>query len=1188
MKIYCRASEYELQFKLLKMKVDNMKNKFVSLVLKIYKKFFRKNLQPPKTPSEKVDLQHKIEPQNQKKQKENQVEIIFLETVRDEVNVSEEKIILQDVGENVDIFSVENYEQVSDNRDNETGQESILKILEPKETRTEHEAEFFQYFESAEESTSQNQKNAEENAQKEDEQNLEQYQEVSGKDEEKFDKAVEFQNKGDENLDYIYTREELKKLYEDHEELIIQPARESCLASLKPIEGHSKFITLKNRIYQEFPRVTLLCNIEINDEEYNLLCDYFRKKYLALRRNDGKCAEDVLFCVALVQMGIRTYDGKFWEHISEILWRQDGKIIPVNQHEWIGGLFTKTMLSFGKPIYRKNEYVNNILMHCFITDSFADKFFDFLYSFYNIDLERDISTNFDEISDYICDSIKNPFGKRKQLLSKYIFLSVRADKRYCKEVIKTILHLIDQAFWNEFYGDFQRTRLIEKFFTWCNGEKFIKEIQKRKGSERRKRKQFRTPYLKCFLDTNGFQLVLPAQLIPTYMENTKLCWRIEGKKLLNFDCEIEDGYAGKRTKEIPITLSPVEIFDKYTIYFCVNENIVRKYYFFETEAVFFNEDGTNVKGTNLGKGLYYAYVKPSSFIKTEGILNVRKRAGLDFYELNLNNGNVVSIDDRARYYIGRAPREGLTEDYLLHSMHIKKEDRDLKVYYKLPAIILEIEPHQLNGTAMVINDYVARFIDKEVYEIKSESNYEKRHFYLDLKRVPEIHVGINKILIDFPGTTRQLKFEFVYLPEFSYSFEDAPYFYVNRGTLAVNRVIHKHTIIFNKKIEVQQYNFQFNTIVNGKLNMEMEINYQQYEVSFDIPVLQYSWDNLHWLTKRPQDIWHSELQDILYIKYPAEKIVLTIKASDVECPSFTFFKNASELFQCDLVRIKSYLKDDRFVNNIILISEGQERKLLSVIMKSFLRGVTFEIDNEKECVYSNFDIIGKGNYFVDVYCNNKEVLEKQAVNAGVNILNLTMDSSKYLVKVYENEGDLFSFDDDYKFVGEKEVSLVNPLHLTESCFGIDLIVDYDHAQQLDLACKYFLFVLQKIGKREYAAVLAEVFHNTQIHTASKVIVTIPDLNNVSEVYIEFIDAIYEERNAFLYDNYKKCIVEEESSRYSKSEAYRRYEHVLYPKDYIWIIHNIPSDKVILEAAERWLKDSHKRKHKSNSIWKEDN
>lgn len=1170
------------------MRVDNMKNKVVSLFLKIYKKFFGKSIRSQKTPSEKVNLQYKKELQNQKKEKKSQEETIFSEAVRNEVNVLEEKITLQDVGKNVDNISTENYEQVSGNKDNEMGQEPILKILESVETGTEHQVESFQYSENLEESTSENQKNTKGNTQKEDEQNLEQYQEVSGKEEEKFDKAVEVQNKEKENLDHIYTREELEKLYEDHEELIIQPARESCLALLKPIEGHSKFITLRNRIYQEFPEVTLLCNIEINDEEYDLLCDYFRKKYLELRRNDGKCAEDVLFCVALVQMGIRTYDGKFWEHISELLWHQNGKIIPVNQHEWIGGLFTKTMLSFGKPIYRKTEYVNNILMHCFITDSFADKFLDFLYSFYNIDLERDISTDFDEISNYICDSIKNPFGKRKQLLSKYISLSVRADKRYCKEAIKTILNLIDQAFWNEFYGDFQRTRLIEKFFTWCNGEKFIKEIQKRKWSDHRKRKQFRTPYLKSFLDTNGFQLVLPSQLISSYIENAKLCWKIEGNKLLNFDCEIEEGYTGKRTKEIPINLSPMEIFDKYTIYFCVNEKVVRKYYFSETEAVFFSEDGSNVKGTNLGKGLYYAYVTPSSFIKTEGILNVRERAGLDFYELNLDNGNVISIDDRVRYYIGQVPREGLTEDYLLHSMYIKNEDQDLKVYYKLPAIILEIEPHQLNGTAMVINDYVAKFADKEVYEIKSEGNCEKRLFYLDLKRVPEIHVGINKILIDFPGTTRQLKFEFAYLPEFSYSFEDAPYFYVNRGTLAVNRVIHKHTIIFNKQIEAQQYDFQFNTIVNGKLNMKMEINFQQYEVSFDIPVLQYSWDNVQWETKRPYDIWYSELQDTLYIKYPAEKIALTVKTTDVECPSFTFFKNASEIFQCDLVRIRSYLNENKFVNNIILISEGRERKLLSVIMKSFLRGVTFEIDNEKECVYSNFDIIGKGNYFVDVYCNNEEILEKQAVNAGMNILNLRMNSSKYLVKVYENEGDLFSFDDDYKFVGEKEVSLVNPLHLTEACFGIDLIVDYEHTQQLDLACKYFLFFLQKIGKREYAAVLAEVFHNTQIHTASKVIVTIPNLNNVSEVYIEFIDAIYGERNAFLYDNYKQCIVEEESSRYSKSKAYRRYEHVLYPKDYIWIIHNVPSDKVILEAAEKWLKDSHKRKHKSNSIWKEDN
>src|SRR5699024_7725237 len=98
--------------------------------------------------------------------------------------------------------------------------------------------------------------------------------------------------------------------------------------------------------------------------------------------------------------------------------------------------------------------------------------------------------------------------------------------------------------------------------------------------------------------------------------------------------------------------------------------------------------------------------------------------------------------------------------------------------------------------------------------------------------------------------------------------------------------------------------------------------------------------------------------DVLYIKYPSEQIMLTVQPCDIACPRFAFLKNALGVFRCDLTRIRTYLNEEKFVNNIILISERRERKLLSIVMKSCLRGVTFEIDNEKECVYSNFDIIG--------------------------------------------------------------------------------------------------------------------------------------------------------------------------------------------------------------------------------------
>lgn len=143
-----------------------MKNKVVSLFIKIYKKLFRRNPYPSKTPSEKVNLQHKEELQDQKKQRKNKVESISQETVRNGVKVLEEKITLQDVGKNVDYFSTENYEQVSGNKDNEMGQEPILKILEFAETRTELQAESFQYSENLEGSTSENQKNTKGNTQK--------------------------------------------------------------------------------------------------------------------------------------------------------------------------------------------------------------------------------------------------------------------------------------------------------------------------------------------------------------------------------------------------------------------------------------------------------------------------------------------------------------------------------------------------------------------------------------------------------------------------------------------------------------------------------------------------------------------------------------------------------------------------------------------------------------------------------------------------------------------------------------------------------------------------------------------------------------------------------------------------------------------------------------------------------------
>lgn len=69
------------------------------------------------------------------------------------------------------------------------------------------------------------------------------------------------------------------------------------------------------------------------------------------------------------------------------------------------------MLEFGKPLYKENEYVTNIMMHCFVADTFAARFFEYLFQYYDLDMERDISSGVEDESVYICNSIKNHMEK---------------------------------------------------------------------------------------------------------------------------------------------------------------------------------------------------------------------------------------------------------------------------------------------------------------------------------------------------------------------------------------------------------------------------------------------------------------------------------------------------------------------------------------------------------------------------------------------------------------------------------------------------------------------------------------------------------------------------------------------------------------------------------------------------------
>ena len=987
-----------------------------------------------------------------------------------------------------------------------------------------------------------------------------------------------------------YSRSELEQMYQDEIQLIVKPLNPVNLKLLHPVEDTNEYTHLRNRIMQEFLDVKLLCEIEINDREYRVLCEYFRKKYVYIRRDVGHAITDVLFCVALVQIGIRNYDGNFWKHISKVLFGKEDKNIPINQRNWIGGTFTETMIGFGKPIYKENEYVTNIMMHCFVVDTFAARFFEYLFQYYDLDMERDISSGVEDESVYICNSIKNPYGKRKQFLSNYQYLTVRGNPEYCQNAVSNLLKLIDQNFWDEYIENISGGRLFDIFKKWQTETGYFQN-EKRKLhsmlSGKKRIKNFRSPHLVCDMENERFSIILPAQVVPTNMENSELKWKISNEQDLFVPCEVQEGYLGKKTKEINLPIENNDIFASFRFTLLADEQEIRTFAWKEQIVNFFNEDGDWIKGENLSEGMVYAYTEVDRYIAAEGLLSESVRRGLKFYEFNLVVGDLINVDETEHYYIGEIHKAGLLNEYKVEDMYLNYNGEKISVYSKLPALIVDVEDEKFNGTGVWINGEITRLSEKSFVNINMGRRTEQKLYYISMESMQGIRTGINQILVDFPASTRKIQCEFGYIPEFDFMFEDAPYVYMNRGTLSLNRKIVNDKIAADVIDETQKYDFSFETLDENHLVIPLEFREGVIDAVFEVPVFIYSWDKEKWYAQKNADIWHSELRDMLFIKYPATRITLSIRGASSDKPAIVFNKNREGIFECDLTKLKTYFDKNKMLQIVTMIYQGVEQDIIRIIMKSFLQSAMLEADYEKECVRGTFDVIGKGQYYVDIFCGDDLLIEKKLIDSTMMEMQIPIQSAKYLVKVYEIEGDEFSFDEDYLLIGENTVELVDPADLVKTCIGLNYFFAIDDpARHLELNYEYMVFIEQKINPHRYWGLLVETFHHNNVINASMVMIDIPNLNVTTCVSLLFIDKEDGEEYEFLYDNYAKRIVENENPKYSKSEAYRRYEHVLYNDSYLCNVNFTERRKEMEDKGYELIKN-HESAREKNGIWKDD-
>ena len=268
---------------------------------------------------------------------------------------------------------------------------------------------------------------------------------------------------------------------------------------------------LNTKINRQFKTCRYIGDIVISEDEYIILKAYLRsicRKYL---NTSERYITSSIFAVALVQIGIHKYDGRFWPHVE----REIGMELPGSYQKWIGRSFYKTLEKYNKYKVAENEMMNNILLHCFITNYYASDLFYFLFAYYQIDLERDLTSNSKEMRDYLMQSMASGENTaRAYKIKKHTSDAVAFNTRGCKIRVGKILRFMDNAL---FYGLFPRTsqnRIAQLFCKWADESKKFDQAKKAiAGLTKRGEKRYSSPYLRYNGSQNRFELVLPPQYI---------------------------------------------------------------------------------------------------------------------------------------------------------------------------------------------------------------------------------------------------------------------------------------------------------------------------------------------------------------------------------------------------------------------------------------------------------------------------------------------------------------------------------------------------------------------------------------------------------------------------------------------------------------------------------------------------
>ncbi len=922
-----------------------------------------------------------------------------------------------------------------------------------------------------------------------------------------------------------------------HDESLIKSAKQNTM----PKRARTPEQKLFKRIYREIEKIKYIGDILINDAEYEILMHYLKRVMSDFSNLRQRC-DDPLLAVALVQVGIREYNGSFWSHISRIC---DRKLDGAKQGI-IGGVFYETLIRHNKIHLEKSEFVNNILMHCFVTKHYADDFFEFIFAYYQYDLDRDLSQHTKEMRERLIACMrKAEDSPRAFRIKKGTADAATSNELGCKIRIRNILKWIDTYLFEDVLPDKSPNRIAQFFCEWAKSSKrfrFEKNLVTGYGAKGKVR--FRTPYIHFDRKEEQFYLVLPVQTVPLNdnEESARLSWKVSYNDIVKeFDSETVNTVIGCRN--IDKGYFPIEsedIFSKFRIELIKNENeTIKRFVVNSDSARFFDDEFDYFSGERLYEGAIYAFTHRGDVLTSDGFISCEKYLGLDFYSMELVKGNVVKKPDGKALFVGKNIVEGLSLHNNLDGASVIYEGKSVPVYNNIPSLLIKVKASLLSGVLLIVNGERYRLDLKKVIVFSGEAD-NVDYCLIDLGMYINCD-GVYEVYVSIPSERHAREYLFAFLQGFEYEFVDAPYIYKTQGEIKIIRqnsvTLQKHENVYS--FEIKEETKFFDVIVG------------EVKLSIIIPLFKWKFNFMDsWHIEAPEMLWHKDFPEKIYFQTAANNIFLCsdmISLDEDELQNIRCeYKAEIDSYVCDTRKIKSWLEVGMAIHNLSIEVYGSSFSFLSVVTRSILTNCVLKSDEEHDQLIIESSISGFSDCVVDIYRDGKKVADK---------LQLTYSGAKFKTQIFEGMFELvfFEYDDDefdfgyavYSEFARKSFTLKQKHNLLGKTIRINYITEGKCNQSIFSATKYnfknYLTVtLMQQDENETNIYYGKSQSSDNTLSGLDIQLEILDRKNFTKALVFFYDIEEEAYVDFMYDKYKRQLVIAEDLGLSRSEARKHY------------------------------------------------